>query len=614
MKPSRESLIKPWASSLRFPTIFLYFGLLSIIGWIYFISLPLHVQGGDPGELVAAAYRLNVAHPPGYPLWIWLQWVFTHTVSSGTIFWRASVLNSIFALFALGILTYPLRHRILALGLCLFSLGLASCFSEAAVLPDVFSLHSLFIAAIGNLYFFSPLDSKVRSFFIPFLFFLGLAHHQTLIFLFPILLTVALVSRKRPDQKMSFLMGSLFGLTLTLGLYLSLHWMHESDFFSWGNLSNFKAIFRHFLRADYGTFQLLSTVHSEFFGLQGLWFFLQTSGFEILALLGFSSLVAFRSQYQRKTSNLHLLLWLLSLFLSLLFLVVLNVKPEGIGAEVVKRFHVMPLIQIMVVIVHLFSQTSFSLQEKILGPTLVFLSLGTFSEHFLMLKNLHHDAIIEEYAENFLKIAGQHKPTIILQNEDSAYFAIRYLQNVLNREPAIPVISPSLLFHPWYYEKIKNRLPQFQMKDPTRVFNQRELHLTHDLVIPNVQKNVNVFTPNGLEHDAQLKLTYFGLGRLWTQGTGVFFDDASALNLKIQNDTRSPRLRIQGAIKAHLSEQYCTYWLAKANEAHLNGDSSQAMQLWQIAFQTPFKCEVARQNLCAVSNLKHPICGDQRAP
>jgi len=35
---------------------------------VYFKTLYPHVPGGDSGELIASAYQLGVAHPPGYPL------------------------------------------------------------------------------------------------------------------------------------------------------------------------------------------------------------------------------------------------------------------------------------------------------------------------------------------------------------------------------------------------------------------------------------------------------------------------------------------------------------------------------------------------------------------
>ncbi|MCB0407393.1 MAG: DUF2723 domain-containing protein, partial [Bdellovibrionales bacterium] len=36
---------------------------------IYFLTVCRTVPGGDSGELITVAYRLGVAHPPGYPLY-----------------------------------------------------------------------------------------------------------------------------------------------------------------------------------------------------------------------------------------------------------------------------------------------------------------------------------------------------------------------------------------------------------------------------------------------------------------------------------------------------------------------------------------------------------------
>ena len=38
----------------------------------YMATLCPTIMGGDSGELIAAAYTLSVAHPPGYPLYVLL--------------------------------------------------------------------------------------------------------------------------------------------------------------------------------------------------------------------------------------------------------------------------------------------------------------------------------------------------------------------------------------------------------------------------------------------------------------------------------------------------------------------------------------------------------------
>src|SRR4051812_10710784 len=92
--------------------------LLAVLGLFYLSHLPRFVQGGDTGELVAASYRLYVPHPPGYPLWIWLQHFFTHFFPFSTVFWRASLLSSFFAWITLLVVALPLRRSSLGTWVC----------------------------------------------------------------------------------------------------------------------------------------------------------------------------------------------------------------------------------------------------------------------------------------------------------------------------------------------------------------------------------------------------------------------------------------------------------------------------------------------------------------
>jgi hypothetical protein len=45
-------------------------GLIAFL--IYALTVEHTVPTGDSGELIATAYVLGVAHPPGYPLWTML--------------------------------------------------------------------------------------------------------------------------------------------------------------------------------------------------------------------------------------------------------------------------------------------------------------------------------------------------------------------------------------------------------------------------------------------------------------------------------------------------------------------------------------------------------------
>ncbi|MGA0369629.1 MAG: protein O-mannosyl-transferase family, partial [Kiritimatiellia bacterium] len=43
---------------------------------VYLYSLPPSITLEDAGELVVAADYLGVPHPPGYPIWTFLAWLF----------------------------------------------------------------------------------------------------------------------------------------------------------------------------------------------------------------------------------------------------------------------------------------------------------------------------------------------------------------------------------------------------------------------------------------------------------------------------------------------------------------------------------------------------------
>lgn len=150
----------------------------------YLLSAPLYVQGGDTGELVTAAYHRLIAHPPGYPLYLWLQYFWTHLFAVGSIFWRASVFNVALGLFSLYTLTKPLKNKSVYFLIPILILGLKFEFYEASVLPDVFALHALFVILIGHFFFFSerPSSLQVNCFLLA----LSFTNHHTTVLLFPL--------------------------------------------------------------------------------------------------------------------------------------------------------------------------------------------------------------------------------------------------------------------------------------------------------------------------------------------------------------------------------------------------------------------------------------------
>jgi hypothetical protein len=133
-------------------------GLVSVLAWagplaLYIASAYRDVTYWDTGELDTVPWILGIAHPPGFPLYTLLGWVFAHLVPFGSVAFRMSLLSAI-AMSACAWMLY----RIVAdassdplAGLCaswLFAAGLTAW--EHATRAEV---HAVEMAAFAALLF-----------------------------------------------------------------------------------------------------------------------------------------------------------------------------------------------------------------------------------------------------------------------------------------------------------------------------------------------------------------------------------------------------------------------------------------------------------------------------
>src|SRR5687768_18416903 len=58
---------------------------------------PTVTYGGDCGELIAASYRLGIAHPTGYPLYCLVGRLFASLLPLGEVAARYNVLSALLA-------------------------------------------------------------------------------------------------------------------------------------------------------------------------------------------------------------------------------------------------------------------------------------------------------------------------------------------------------------------------------------------------------------------------------------------------------------------------------------------------------------------------------------
>ncbi|MEI6082999.1 MAG: DUF2723 domain-containing protein [Verrucomicrobiota bacterium] len=178
----------------------------------YLWTLAPSVTLEDSGEFLTAAYNLGVPHPPGYPIWTMLAWLWCHLVPVGNIGWRGNLMSAFFSTLACGLVALLVSKSgrvlvqkvdflqaavsqrlmdliVLASAICA---GLLLAFSPVmwsqGIITEVYGLNAcLFLATLVVLYrwSFEP-EKRWRLYLAALIWGVGLTAHQTLV-----LLTVA---------------------------------------------------------------------------------------------------------------------------------------------------------------------------------------------------------------------------------------------------------------------------------------------------------------------------------------------------------------------------------------------------------------------------------------
>jgi hypothetical protein len=232
---------------------------LTFLG-VYVTTLYPSVPGGDSGELIVAAHRLGVAHPPGYPLFTLLGKLFT-LIPAGSVAWRVNLMTAVLGAVAAAVLVRAAWKLTRSFGAGLFAGGLFA-FSPLiwryAVQAEVFSLNNLFAAVLLLLLVSFEADREDRHLrWFCFWFGLGLTNHHTLLFYgIPIGLWMLYRARRTVlgwPRILEIPAFSTLGLLPYLYLFVSPA-DHPST--TWGDTSTIAGFFSHLLRKQYGTFQL----------------------------------------------------------------------------------------------------------------------------------------------------------------------------------------------------------------------------------------------------------------------------------------------------------------------------------------------------------------------
>jgi tetratricopeptide (TPR) repeat protein len=189
---------------------------------VYVATLAPNVTLEDSGELITAATKFGVGHPPGYPLWTMSGFLLTHLVPWGNLAWKMNLLDAIIGAFSNAILTLLVCHsgrwllqrwaqpeHQAAVRPYVFYAGLLAglvigfsdvMWSQAVISAVHGTLNALFINSVLLLFYLWMIEPQKthRLVFTVFVFALGLTNHHTLVQIIPAFLFGALLLQATP--------------------------------------------------------------------------------------------------------------------------------------------------------------------------------------------------------------------------------------------------------------------------------------------------------------------------------------------------------------------------------------------------------------------------------
>lgn len=242
-------------------------GLIAIFTFILFQARG--IASGDAGDLVTAAATFGVAHPPGYPLYTLIGWIFSK-LPVFTVAWRVGLLSSISHAVVIGlvfdIVWLFTKQKISALFGSFVLLG-NYLFFLYSVTPEVFALLDLFVIVLLLLTMRFIQTKKTQFLYgIALVFGLSLSHHQMILFLVPALVYALWRTIKRipairaTSLRLTFCSIVLISAGLLPYLYVVVA-ARGNSIINWDHATSIANFVRLVTRADYGTF-----VSSAMFG------------------------------------------------------------------------------------------------------------------------------------------------------------------------------------------------------------------------------------------------------------------------------------------------------------------------------------------------------------
>lgn len=244
-------------------------GVFVAVLCVYARTAYPYISGGDAGELVVAACNAGVAHPPGYPLFTMLGAAAVRLVPYGAPAWRLNMLSAVLGAAAAALL-HASAARLSGSAWAALPAAAGFAFSPTvwwyAVQGEVFALNNALVALLllGTVRYFAaaaaPGGKGGRREACEGALVSGLCmanQHTTVLYTVPTAAAVCadLLRRGLLGPRMAAALVASLAAGMSPYLYLvEAAWRRAAD--SWGDQRSLAGFAHHFLRREYGTFQL----------------------------------------------------------------------------------------------------------------------------------------------------------------------------------------------------------------------------------------------------------------------------------------------------------------------------------------------------------------------
>lgn len=466
----------------------LFFCLSVLIPFVaYILGLAPGVTLEDSGELITASYLLGVPHPPGYPLFTILGYLFSY-LPVGDVAYRYNLFSATLSSLASGVLFLAGRDilfiatqrlSLISNWLSLFAavlISLAPSYYRQSVITEVYGLTNLVSALLIFLMLRWIVRTNERKFgsaerlaiAFAFAFGLALSSHHILWYFGPIGFALLFVFAAPYRRTLSFWLRSLalFFLGLLPYIYLPIA-ASRSPELNWGNPVDWPSFYRTITRFQYAkSYQFNPEIMTEQLREQVILLIEQVgvSGLTV-GMVGLYFLIFRLPRLGALTGALLIasgpLTALITNFEVPLF-------HETLYTDVRSLVSVMYLGHYQVWSLCIAVGLIAVIQAVKIGPfhwraVLVAATAGAYVL-FSGVQTVRSESKAQyTFAEDFffnMEVLADDKPAMILSNWDPFYFPSLYFQRVQGRGTKLIFIDLQLLRAPWYLQDMARRYPE----------------------------------------------------------------------------------------------------------------------------------------------------------